>query len=447
MNQPIDRVYFEKNSDAQMGNISLPDKKGNFADNIASKPPGLLRQTRTAIGNIVHARMMQRGHAKLYLAQIADHGRNAALGFKDADHLLASAHWLKNAQDSQNDGGFSGRYKLDKGWTSSYPETTGYIIPTCLDLARYYDDAVWEDRAQRAVDFLLQTQLPSGAFPGGEIAENTSDPSPFNTAQILHGLTIWAKTKQDERVRKAAAKAVTWLMSVQDDDGAFRKHYYGNLPTAYSAHLSCWLAQYGVIFDDPNARHAAERHLDWVLSLQDKKTGFFELSGFFANDHESGNAVTHTIAYTIWGVLLSGLLLGREDAVDAAQLAATKIMERMEVLKFLPGAFNRNWKIAERTQCLTGNAQMALIWMKLFEARGDMRFMNAACRALDMVKQAQPMDNPNPALRGGVPGSYPIWGSYIFHALPNWAAKFFIDALLEKEALLNRLSASQSWER
>ncbi len=37
-------------------------------------------------------------------------------------------------------------------------------------------------------------------------------------------------------------------------------------------------------------------------------------------------------------------------------------------------------------------------------------------------------------LRGGIPGSDPIWGDYIPLALPNWAVKFYIDALLDKNA-------------
>lgn len=399
----------------------------------------IARDAKRAVGNMLHARLTEPGHRQFYLAQIADHGRNAAMGYGDEDHLRAAATWLQAAQDSQNDGGFSGRYKLDKGWTSSYPETTGYIIPTCLKLAKRLNAPEWQDRAAKAMDFLLALQLDNGAFPGGEVAENTDAPSPFNTAQILNGLNIWGATQADAKAVEAAARAAAWLISVQDDDGAFRQHFYYNRPSAYSAHLSCWLAQYGVMFDDRAARDGAEKHLDWTLALQDKDTGFFARSGFFEADHENGTAVTHTIAYTIWGVLLNGLLLGREDAVDAAQLAATKIMERLEILKFLPGRFNSRWRIDERAQCLTGNAQMALIWLRLYDERGDLRFVNAACRALDQVKQAQPMDNPNPGLHGGIAGSYPVWGSYIFHGLPNWAAKFFIDALLHKEQVLARL--------
>ena len=36
----------------------------------------------------------------------------------------------------------------------------------------------------------------------------------------------------------------------------------------------------------------------------------------------------------------------------------------------------------------------------------------------------------NKGIRGGIAGCYPVWGGYIQYGYPNWAAKFFIDALL-----------------
>jgi hypothetical protein len=56
-------------------------------------------------------------------------------------------------------------------------------------------------------------------------------------------------------------------------------------------------------------------------------------------------------------------------------------------------------------------------------------------RAIELVKRAQPLMHPHSGIRGGIPGSDPIWGDYLTMALPNWAAKYFIDALLRKEAL------------
>mgnify|MGYP006201487281 CR=1 FL=1 len=56
------------------------------------------------------------------------------------------------------------------------------------------------DRGARAVDFLLGLQLPDGAFPGGEVLENRTAPSPFNSAQILHGLTHWVRHADDPQL-------------------------------------------------------------------------------------------------------------------------------------------------------------------------------------------------------------------------------------------------------
>ena len=35
--------------------------------------------------------------------------------------------------------------------------------------------------------------------------------------------------------------------------------------------------------------------------------------------------------------------------------------------------------------------------------------------------------------RGGIKGSHPIWGGYDPFRYPNWAAKFFVDALLASD--------------
>ena len=43
--------------------------------------------------------------------------------------------WLARAQDCSTsaDGGVARHYSLLDGWSTSYPETTGYIIPTFFD--------------------------------------------------------------------------------------------------------------------------------------------------------------------------------------------------------------------------------------------------------------------------------------------------------------------------
>jgi len=53
-----------------------------------------------------------------------------------------------------------------------------------------------------------------------------------------------------------------------------------------------------------------------------------------------------------------------------------------------------------------------------------------ARKAIAFVKGHQRIDDPDPIVRGAVAGSAPIWGRYSMFEFPNWAAKFFADALM-----------------
>jgi hypothetical protein len=359
----------------------------------------------------------------------------------DETHLRAAADWLCRAQDATPDGGVCGRYSLRSGWSSSYPETTGYIVPTFLALAKAYPDADFEARARRCVDFLLAIQLSTGAFPGMEIHENSTEPSFFNTAQILHGLVAWHRHAGGEEVAHAARRAADWLCEVQDEDGAYTRYTYGSTIYTYSAHASCWLAEAGQHFGKSRHLSAANRHLDWVLGFYDRETGFIDCMGFDEAAHRERRSVTHTIAYTIWGMLFTAQALGRDDGVTVAGRAAERVMRRLELSRFLPGELDHRWRGVADYECLTGNAQMALIWFRLYQAESDARWLSAACLALDGVKAAQSLNNRDDGVRGGVSGSVPVWGDYIRMCLPNWAAKFFIDALLEKRVVLDSLGS------
>ncbi len=391
------------------------------------------------VGSLVeHVRSSRpwvRGHARLLLDQTGEQTRPLRPQLPDETHLRAAADWLARAQDASGDGGVSGRYLLATGWTSSYTETTGYIIPTFLALADRLDSS-YRQRAERAYSFLQEVQLASGAFPGEEIAVNRDTPSMFNTAQIIHGLLAWHRASGDLSALESANRAGEWLVSTQDGDGAWRKNVWLEVTAAYHAHASCWLAELGSATGNKAFLASAERHLDWLLSLQDPSTGWFRLTGFSTDDHASDIAVTHTIAYTIWGVLLLSDILERQDGWDAARRAAERVAERLESSGWLPGMLDRDWRGAAHYACLTGNAQMALIWFRLHRHEADSRLVDAAIKAIDLVKRAQPLKNPNPGIRGGVPGSDPIWGYYLTYSLPNWPAKFYVDALLEKERIL-----------
>jgi len=351
--------------------------------------------------------------------------------------LRAAAAWLGRAQDATRDGGISGRYRLADGWSSSYPETTGYAIPTLLALADVLSDDRYRERANRSVEFLLSVQLPSGAYPALEIADNRTEPSPFNSAQIVHGLYRWLQATGDRRVVDPIIRAAQWICEVQDDDGAWRRHFYRRLACTYSAHAACWLAEVAGDFGKPRFRACAERNLVWVLRQRDAETGWFDLCGFSSEDHRARRAHTHTIAYTLAGVLRMAECLQVSEGLEAVHVAAERLLERLERSRTLAGVLNHRWQPQSTYVCLTGNAQLALLWLRLAETTRDVRFANAAFKAIDEVKSAQSITSRSDGIRGGVAGSLPVGGNYIPFAFPNWAAKFFIDALCAKRAWID----------
>lgn len=356
-------------------------------------------------------------------------------------HLRGVAEWLARAQDATDDGGVSWGYSLRRGWMASYPETSGYIVPTLLALAVRLDDSEWVDRAERAVRFLSGIQLASGAFPGARIDENATEPSVFNTAQIINGLLAWHRHSGESEAIERALRAGDWLVSVQDSDGAWRSHTYNGLATTYTAHASCWLAELGTA--TANARHveAATRHMDWVLTQRDEESGWIDLAGFTADDHAARRSVAHTVSYVLAGVLGTALVTGRNDAVAAVASSARSLAASLDRHGWLGGMLDARWEPAVSWACPTGTAQAALVWFRLAEVTGAADLLPPARRAVELVTATQRIsaDAP-PGVRGGIPASDPVWGDYLAFTYPNWPAKFYADALLADERLPTGLS-------
>ena len=89
--------------------------------------------------------------------------------------------------------------------------------------------------------------------------------------------------------------------------------------------------------------------------------------------------------------------------------------------------FNR---IMYKYICLTGNIQMALVWMRIYELTNDSTFLSSAFKMIDLIKNIQDIKTKNRNINGAIKGSLPIYGRYAFAKYPNWATKFFADALM-----------------
>ena len=138
------------------------------------------------------------------------------------DQALA---WLARAQDHSRsqDGGVARHFSLIDGWSPSYPETTGYIVPTMLSCAASREDGQLRDRARRMLDWLVSIQLSDGAFQAGRADRVPPVPTTFNTGQILMGLAHGVQ-EFGEVYREPMCRAADWLVNTQDADGCWRKH-------------------------------------------------------------------------------------------------------------------------------------------------------------------------------------------------------------------------------
>ncbi|MCG3118413.1 MAG: hypothetical protein ALAOOOJD_00613 [bacterium] len=397
-----------------------------------------LRSTAKQLRDLIEMRLYWPSHLRIGLQDYFDWRAPVTTLQPNAVHLQAAMDWLCRAQEATGDGGVSARYRLSKNWAASYPETTGYIIPTFFNYADLTQREEYRTRAQRMADWLLAVQHENGAFPGHDVSAQ-SEPRVFNTGQALLGLLRAFRETGNEIYLQASQRAGEWLTAVQDPDGAWRRFAYYHRPHAYYTAVDWPLLELFAVIPKPAFRETARKHLDWVLAQQ-QPNGWFDKSGF----KDDATPFLHTIAYTISGLLEAGALLEPDRPLEnvymqAAKRASEALLHRFEIRDFMAGQFDRQWKATVTYSCLTGNVQTSFNWLRLYEFSQDARFLNGALKLNDYVKSTQNLTSRNPGIHGGIKGSQPLWGRYIRYSYPNWAAKFFVDALMRENRLLAEL--------
>jgi hypothetical protein len=123
-------------------------------------------------------------------------------------------------------------------------------------------------------------------------------------------------------------------------------------------------------------------------------------------------------------------LTGDERYVTSAKRAAAGVASVQRHDGWIAGTLDRHWQSRVQYACLTGVAQMALCWLRLDQETGSTEFRSHAGKATAYVKRQQHLADNDPVVRGGIAGSAPIWGRYSMFEYPNWAVKFFADALM-----------------
>lgn len=334
-------------------------------------------------------------------------------------------NWVKKSidcNDSQGSSAFFSRYRHPlRAWSPAYPETTGYLIPTLFDYADFLKNKQWSDYALKCADWLLIVQRPGGGFPSN-YADNPNL-SVFNTAQILFGLLRTYQETKDKKYADACERAYSWLLAGLDD-GIWKNHNYvsGYIPAYYSRVI--W----------PMLLTAQALNLPGEVRLREVTAYFSEKVNenysikdwSFAADKP---AFTHTIAYTIRGFLECAVLLND----NALLLKAQKCMQAFIDIKTkngqTAGSYTEDWQGDYSYTCVPGLYQSAIICFRLFKITQDNKWQT---EAIEFLKEASPvLPNRDPLTdKYALSGSLPLWGKYMKFKYPNWAAKFYLDAVL-----------------
>jgi hypothetical protein len=343
-------------------------------------------------------------------------------------HIDEAVNWILRAQDASPDGGVSAGYHLYHGWLSSYPETTGYIIETLFDYYKNFGGDPIFEKAISMADWLCSIQNSDGSIPDPSFKKSMV----FDTGQVLFGYIRTYKETKNEKYLRCARSAGNWLVNVQENDGVWKNYAAHNIPHTYYSRVAWSLLELFCITDNRIYLEKGIKNIEWCLKQQNEN-GWFNNAGFRSESHP--NPFTHTIAYTIRGILEAASILENEQYWKSVQLSIDNFLPQVKDNGFVSGTFDENWNGDHRFSCLTGNAQLAIILFKLFKKTNNITYQQSALKINHYLKTRQNLKTNNPNIRGAIAGSFPIWGKYIHFNYPNWAAKFFIDSLLKENQL------------
>ncbi|MBA3900427.1 MAG: glycoside hydrolase family 127 protein [Bacteroidetes bacterium] len=342
-----------------------------------------------------------------------------------------AVNWLLLSQKNMKDNGI-GSYHLVNGWSSSYPETTGYIIPTLIEFSKKYNQPSIAQHAIDAANWLLEVQMPSGGWPGMRLADNKPE-TIFNTGQVIRGIMAVYEKSGEQKYLDAAIKATEWLCENQDESyGYWRKFAFLGAARVYDSYVDAPILQVYLATGNEKYKGFALRNLYWIIENKQLENGWFEDCDNTIKHND--RPILHTISYTIDGLLDSANYLNDDDLLKAAKLPADVLLDKFLKDGYLNGRFDKDWNGSEYMIC-TGCAQISIVWAKLFKIYKAEKYRIGVEKMNNILVGLQSRKNAIAETDGAISGSFPFWGKYEPFAFPNWATKYFIDALMLEEEI------------
>lgn len=355
----------------------------------------------------------------------------------DQIHLKKTMAWLELSVKNGK-GGSSSHYSLIKGkWLDPFPETTGYIIPTFFDYYKFTKDSKYFDIAVDLTNWLGKVQLDNGACMQGSYNEKKKDTNQivFNTGQNILGFIRAYIETRNEKYLNNAIKAGDFLISSVDENNVWHKNLLRNIKHTINSRTSWSLLELNKLSPKSEYVKVAESNLDWTTKQQ-TPNGWFN----YGTSRVGGYPNTHFLSYTCEGLIESYKINNNKDYFNIAYKTAEKMKQIFDKRRVLYCFWDEDWnhhgKYIKATRgrfiCITGCVQISRVWMQIFLETMNRAFWDSACRMIEIMKDLQDIKSGKEGVEGGVKGSFPIYGSYSALKYPNWAAKFFADALLTK---------------
>ncbi len=175
----------------------------------------------------------------------------------------AAVDWILRAQRATPDGGVSAYYHTSDGYcATSYPEVTGYIVPVMWDMHAETGDARYREAATEMIDWVTSVQTPSGAATSMDFQTLYV----FDTGMDVLGWVRAHRETGDERWRQAAQRAGNWLVDTQRPDGHWTTTPDSGQTHTYHARVAWALLQLHEATGEHAYRAAAIRNLDWAAA-------------------------------------------------------------------------------------------------------------------------------------------------------------------------------------
>lgn len=351
-------------------------------------------------------------------------------------HLLRSLNWIKKSFLSTPDHGISRGFSLHNknyiksnqfGWQPSYPEVTGYLIPSLIESNEILKDQEIENIINQTSFWVLQISN-NPEMCGGNIIE-TKTSSVFDIGQILKGLLAYYDSFKNEKFLKQSIKLGDYLLSIEkNNSGSWDSKYIpksveNKSNDAHHIYITQGLYQLTEITRDKRYYDLAERVVKYTLKYQNN-LGQFTNSDFVS----SKESLTHNLGYVIEGLIDSYYFHNAEFKLKALEFFCSNLTKLVSDDGFIPGKISYDWKSTKKYSCLTGSAQIAISFIKLYKLNKNPDLLKKALKIFVYLKEKQ--NNYDENFGGGIGaiwGSWPIDGGYQKNQSISWSLKYFID--------------------